>query len=315
MSTTNYLQAMAALRAAGSLLMASYAELARTAGPITEEQLKAAEDALLRPPAPIIPQPPQPPSVPGADTTGSTGTVTPPVSVKVEHFGLPYHTDPDPTRGDIADFTPPGGDGNITNAHLRYVDAGYNVNAFGPINRKWKTRSMYAHIFGTGRNGIWDGSNGHDAVPPQPNYSPAGWPIHYTLDGSAGRNWAGDPKGKVIGTGTLMYDDKAFSNDAEVAAYIAAQAQMEANKPAPAPSVPEMKSKYTSRAALLADAEAFAYAVKLDGATVPTLDAKFGPAVNFYSWSDGTFRQQRQQMEIPLDPQKPGDEQGEVIDL
>lgn len=309
MSTSmNYLQALAALRAAGALLAAAYDEMLRNAGPITEAQLKAAEDALLKPITALPADTPKPFTKPGTDSTQATGTTSAPA--RVEHFpGVFYTADPDPTRGDIMEGEAPGGDGNIMGAHMRYVDAGYNVNAFGPINRKWSTRSMYAPIFGRGRSGIWDGSNGHDAIPPQAGYSPAGWPIHYTLDGSGPRNAMGNPTGKVIGTGSLMYDDRAFSNDAEVAAYI--KAQETKPQPQPQPTLANMQSQYPTKAALAADAEKFSNVVKLDGWTVPVSSAKFGPALNFYSWSDSTFRTQKQQMELPLPPGDGG--QGEII--
>jgi len=211
-------------------------------------------------------------SVTPAPTPGPTPTPTPiRPQTKVEHFpGVFYMTDPDPTRGDIMMGQPVGGDPLIAGAIRRYVDAGYNVSAFGPINRKWKAPSGSAAMWGRGRNSIWDSSNGNSCIPPMPSYSPAGFPIHYTVDGSGPRNVFNDPTGKVIGTGTLLHDGKSFSNDAEVLAYIAVGGQVVP----PAPEKTKLLDHYGSLALFINALTGYAYAVKLDGRD---MHSGFGP--------------------------------------
>jgi len=274
------------LRAAGSQISSAYNALKDTIPGVTEEQLLAAEKAaggtLPVDAPPIIVAPPVPTPAPTA--------------AHVERFpGVFYTPDLDPTRGDIMDGQ------DLTKLPLfRFVDAGYNVTSFGPINRKWKTNSMYAPVFGKGRNAIWDGCNGRNCVPPQPEYSPAGWPIHYTVDDSGGRDGFGSPIGKVIGTGSLMYDDKAFNNDAEVAEYIAAK--LVSTPPAPpGPTPHDLKASYpgpNGRGALVADCVGFAYAVMLDAAQIHT---GFGPADQYITQADGGVTRGR--YVAPVNPQ------------
>ena len=197
---------------------------------------------------------------------GTTGTNPNRIEIFPGVFAIP---DPDPTRGSTLE-----GQDMTKWPRFMHVDQGCNVTAWGPINRKWKASGWW-NVFGTGKNAILDGSNGHDAKPVQPDYTAAGFPITYTLD----------PNTKaVIGTGTVGHDGHGFSNDAEVLAYIAAQEAAAAATPTPTP-VTALADTYPNKTALLAACENFTYGVLLDGASVHD---GFGPPDEYVTKGDGT---------------------------
>lgn len=216
------------------------------------------------------------PADPATPAPTPAPSIEPPPVATFERFpGVLYRADADPTRGDIMQ-----GQDERSFPILRYVDAGYNVQAWGPINRRWKTRSMYARVFGQGHQGIFDNCNGHKAMPPMPDYSAAGWPLRYPLDAD----------GKAIGPGVLQHDDRQFATDADVATYLATP---DGAAP-PTPVAPfDMKDVYASYAEIKADAEKYSNVVKVDGVAVPVAAAKFGPAAEFYIWSNGTIRRDK----------------------
>jgi len=263
------LKALGELRAAGARLASVYRRIAADNPGFTEDQIAAAEAAAATTPTAGPPGDlPVPPTTPDA--------------VRVEHFpGVFYTQDRDPTRGDIM-----LGQDTTKLPIVRYVDQGCNVQAWGPINRKWKASGNW-FIFGKGHSSIFDGANGHEAAPPQPDYTPAGFPISYTLD----------PTTKaVIGTGSVMHDGRAFNNDAEVLAYIAAQGTV---TPPAAPF--EMADSYGNYGRLQADAEKFSNVVELDGVPVQVRGSKFGPALEYITNADGLIVKGRPADRVPTE--------------
>jgi len=232
-----------------------------------QEVLAALVVAVKENPATTVPVP-APTPVPFPAVPAPTPT---PTLVRIERQpGIFYFPDPDSTRGDILE-----GQDTTKLPFVRWVDHGYNVLAWGPLNRRYKG-SGWCHAFGSGRNAVFDGANGNMCIPPMPDYSPAGFPLRYTNDGSGGRDGFGNPKGKVIGTATIFHDGHSFSNDAEVLAYIAAddeyQARMaradkeQGNEFSPAPKAPArarandgLYDSYGSIQQLVDDAKALAF--------------------------------------------------------
>jgi len=164
------LKALAALRAAGSLMVLAYAEVKDAAGNVSEGQLMAAEVAVR---------------------TNTPSAGAPPVVV--------------PTSPGVVTGTPIGEPGW---PHYLVSD-GVGYMAYAPINPAWRDGSMTNHIYGSQGAFILDPSNGvGKGVPIR---SPGGFPLVYTFGAD----------GAVIGTATIRHDNQSFSNDEEVASYIA----------------------------------------------------------------------------------------------
>jgi len=159
---------------------------------------------------------------------------------------------------------------------------GVHILAKAPIDPRWKP-SMTAYIFGhqAGTN-VFDVANGDEAIPYQPLRSPAGFPLVYSLT----------PDNQVVGTATILHGDSAFSSDAEVLQMLGAE---------PPPARPHtMAETYPNRAALVADAELDAFAVKLDGVPIQTAQSKFGPAQSYVTNPDGSISKGRYTAPAPV---------------